>query len=135
MMKSIQIGLKVQALRKTKKMTQEDLASMTGVSWRTISNLETGRTVPKLELIYNIAQIFQISIDELLMGKTQTNKPFSRLKLENQIIADLQSLNDNMLYHLKEYILLLKKDFERAGTEIKTIKISVKFNKTAKKNI
>jgi len=112
MMKSIQIGLKVQALRKSQNLTQEDLASMTGVSWRTISNLETGRTVPKLELIYNIAQIFQISIDELLTGKRQTNKPFSRLKLENQVIADLQSLNDNMLYHFKEYILLLKKDFD-----------------------
>ena len=109
---NLSLGLKVQALRKTQNMTQEQLADRAGVSWRTISNLETGRTVPKLELIYNIAQIFQISIDELLTGKTQTNKPFSRLKLENQIIADLQSLNDNMLYHLKEYILLLKKDFD-----------------------
>ena len=108
----LSLGLKVQALRKAQNLTQEDLAEITGVSWRTISNLETGRTVPKLELIYNIAQIFQISIDELLTGKTQTNKPFSRLKLENQVIADLQNLDDNMLYHLKEYILLLKKDFD-----------------------
>ncbi len=112
MIKSIQIGLKVQALRKSQNLTQEEVAEKAGVSWRTISNLEMGRTVPKLELIYDIAQIFQISIDELLTCKMQTNKPLSRLRIENQVIADLQNLDDNMLYHLKEYILLLKKDFD-----------------------
>ena len=111
-MKSIQIGLKVQALRKSQNLTQEQLAEITGVSWRTISNLETGRTVPKLELIYDLSRYFNIGMDELLMGKTQTNKTLSRLRLENQIITDLQNLDDNMLYHLKEYISLLKNDFD-----------------------
>ncbi|MBR1916023.1 MAG: helix-turn-helix transcriptional regulator [Alphaproteobacteria bacterium] len=110
--KLLSLGLKVQALRKTQNLTQEDLAEITGVSWRTISNLETGRTVPKLELIYDLSQFFNIGMDELLNNRIQTSKTTSRLKLENQIIADLQSLNDNMLYHLKEYILLLKKDFD-----------------------
>lgn len=110
--KLLSLGLKVQALRKTQNMTQEDLAEKVGVSWRTISNLETGRTVPKLELIYDLSQYFNIGMDELLNNRIQTSKTTSRLKLENQVIADLQSLNDNMLYHLKEYILLLKKDFD-----------------------
>ena len=60
------LGLKVQALRKTKNMTQEDLAEITGVSWRTISNLERGLALPTLKLIYDLSQHFNVSIDELL---------------------------------------------------------------------
>jgi len=59
----LQIGLKVKALRKTKKMTQEDLAEITGVSWRTISNLERSLALPTLKLIYDLSQHFNISID------------------------------------------------------------------------
>ena len=111
MMKSIQIGLKVQALRKSQNLTQEDLAEKVGVSWRTILNLETGRTVPKLELIYNIAQIFQISIDELLCNRIQTAKTTSRLRLEQEVTESIKTFPDNLLRHIKEYIFLLRKRF------------------------
>lgn len=112
MMKSIQIGLKVQALRKAQNLTQEDLALITGVSWRTISNLETGRTVPKLELIYDLSQYFNIGMDELLNIRIQTSKTTSRLKLEQEVTEGIKTLNDNLLRHIKEYMLLLKKDFD-----------------------
>lgn len=107
-----EIGLKVQALRKAQNLTQEDLAEITGVSWRTISNLETGRTVPKLELIYNLSQFFNIGMDELLNIRIQTSKTTSRLKLEQEVTEGIKTLNDNLLRHIKEYMLLLKKDFD-----------------------
>lgn len=112
MMKSIQIGLKLQALRKSQNLTQEDLAEKVGVSWRTISNLETGRTVPKLELIYDLSRHFNIGMDELLGNRIQTAKTISRLKLEQEVTESIKTLNDNLLRHIKEYMLLLKKDFD-----------------------
>ena len=107
-----EIGLKVQALRKTKKMTQEDLAEITGVSWRTISNLERGLALPTLKLIYDISQHFNISIDELLNNRIQTSKTTSRLKLEQEVTENIKTLPDNLLRHIKEYMLLLKKHFD-----------------------
>ena len=106
------LGLKIQALRKAQNMTQEDLAEKVGVSWRTISNLETGRTVPKLELIYDLSQYFNIGMDELLNNRIQTSKTITRLKLENEVTEGIKTLNDNLLRHIKEYMLLLKKDFD-----------------------
>lgn len=108
----LSLGLKVQALRKTQNMTQEDLAEKVGVSWRTISNLETGRTVPKLELIYDLSRHFNIGMDELLNNRIQTSKTTSRLKLEYEVTEGIKTLNDNLLRHIKEYMLLLKKDFD-----------------------
>ena len=107
----LQIGLKVQALRKTQNMTQEQLAEIAGVSWRTISNLERGFSLPTLKLIYDISQHFNISIDELLNNRIQTSKTTSRLRLEQDVTESIKTVPDNLLRHIKEYMLLLKKDF------------------------
>ena len=81
------LGLKVQALRKTQNMTQEDLADITGVSWRTISNLERGLALPTLKLIYDLSQHFNISIDELLGNYKQlygdTPPPSAQMQSSN----------------------------------------------------
>ena len=107
----VQIGSKVQALRKTKKLTQEQLAEAVGVSWRTISNLETGRVIPKLYLIYGLAKHFDITIDELVSNNVKKVKSRTRLQQETQVIETIQALDDNTLLYIKEYILLLKQHF------------------------
>ncbi len=46
-------------------MKQEDLAKLTGVRRETIGNLEKGKYNPSLVLAWNIAKVFQISIEEI----------------------------------------------------------------------
>ena len=111
----LQIGLKVQALRKAQNMTQEELSEITGVSWRTISNLERGLALPTLKLIYDLSQHFNISIDEFLGNRIQTAKTISRLKLEQEVTESIKTLNYNLLRHIKKYMLLLNKDFNNKG--------------------
>lgn len=108
----VQIGSKVQALRKTKKLTQEQLAEAVGVSWRTISNLETGKVIPKLQLVCALANYFDICVDELLNIRITKNKSITRIRKENQVIQTIYQLNDQLLAHIEEYIQLIKKDFE-----------------------
>ena len=111
MVDPLQIGLKIQALRKTKNQTQEELAEFINVSWRTISNLETGKVIPKLDLIYGLAKHFDISIDELVSNNVKKVKSRTRLQQETQVIETIQALDDNTLLYIKEYILLLKQHF------------------------
>ena len=106
--KSLEIGLKIQALRKNANITQEKLAEKCNVSWRTISNLEIGVVMPSLQVICDIAQCFDVSIDKLLNNKI-INKPMSRIRKENQVIESIYQLDDKLLYHIEEYIKLLKK--------------------------
>ncbi|MBR1605898.1 MAG: helix-turn-helix transcriptional regulator [Alphaproteobacteria bacterium] len=105
------LGLKVRSLREAENMTQEDLASVCDVSWRTISNLERGTVVPDLGMIYSIARKFNVSIDELLGYQVSLSKSQSRIKKENKIIENIRKADDNLLGYIDEQLSLLLKHF------------------------
>lgn len=53
-------------LRKINNMSQEELASRIGVTRQTLSKYETGESVPDIEKCAAIAEIFSITIDDLV---------------------------------------------------------------------
>nr|WP_287844240.1 helix-turn-helix transcriptional regulator [Faecalicatena sp.] len=63
------IGKRIKIFRICKNMTQEQLASMLYIRRQTLSNYETGRRLPNIILIWEIADIFEISIDSLIGRK------------------------------------------------------------------
>ena len=54
------------SLRKYKGMSQEELALAIGVSRQTLSKYETGESVPDIERVMAIADVFGVSIDDLV---------------------------------------------------------------------
>lgn len=46
-------------------MKQEELAKRVGVRRETIGNLENGKYNPSLVLAWNIAKVFQVTIEEI----------------------------------------------------------------------
>ena len=52
-------------LRKKKNMTQEDIAEKIGVSRQSVAKWETGETVPDLDKCKILAEIFEVSLDDL----------------------------------------------------------------------
>lgn len=63
------IGRNIQVLRKSKKMTQEQLAGKLYMKRQTLSNYEIGRRVPDIYELMEIANIFEMTIDEIV-GRT-----------------------------------------------------------------
>lgn len=57
---------KLQALRKNKGMTQEELAEALYVSRTAVSKWESGRGYPNLDSLKQISRYFSVSIDELI---------------------------------------------------------------------
>ena len=57
---------KLQELRKSKEMTQEELAEALYVSRTAISNWESGRGYPSIDSLKEISRYFSITIDELI---------------------------------------------------------------------
>ncbi len=53
-------------LRKSKKLSQAELASYLGLSQRTISHYEQGGAEPSLDCLVQIAKLLKVSTDELL---------------------------------------------------------------------
>ena len=55
----------IKELRKSKQMTQEQLAEVFGVSRRTVSRWETGNNLPDLDILVEMADYFRIDLREL----------------------------------------------------------------------
>ena len=60
-----QFSSKIHIYRATKRMTQQELADLVGVSRQTIMQLERNRYNPSMLLAYAIARVFDVSIEEL----------------------------------------------------------------------
>lgn len=105
------LALQVKALREVASLTQEELADKCGVSWRTISNLERGRVVPDLCMLYKIAQIFHVSIDDMLGLKFDETKSISRLEREQFLIEKVKTSNDKILDFVLDQLMFLSKYF------------------------
>ena len=46
-------------------MTQQELASQTGVSRQTIISIENGKYYPSLELSFKIARVFKVQLEDV----------------------------------------------------------------------
>jgi len=54
-------------------MTQQQLAEKAGVTRQTIVSMEKGKYSPSLELAFRIAQVFNVSLDELFSYDLKDN--------------------------------------------------------------
>lgn len=59
-------------LRKQKGLSQEELANRLNVSRQTISKWEIGDSTPDMEKLAAISELFEVSLDELVLGREQT---------------------------------------------------------------
>ena len=58
---------KIQELRKSRKVTQNELADVVNVTRQTIISLENGKYNASLILAHKIAQYFQVSIEDIFI--------------------------------------------------------------------
>lgn len=63
------LGKKLYELRKSKNLSQEDVASKLNVSRQTVSKWETNQSTPDFDRIVPLCELFEISTDELLKGE------------------------------------------------------------------
>ena len=60
-----QFESKIHVYRAVKRMTQQELADLVGVSRQTIMQLERNKYNPSMLLAYNIAKVFDVTIEDL----------------------------------------------------------------------
>ena len=63
---------KIHIYRATRRMTQQELADLVGVSRQTIMQLEKNRYNPSMLLAYSIAQVFGVTIEDLFDFREET---------------------------------------------------------------
>lgn len=76
------LGNKIAELRKEKGMTQEALANRLGVSNQAVSKWEANQSCPDIQLLPVIADLFEISLDNLFGRETQSEE-------EKHVVSEL----------------------------------------------
>lgn len=69
-------------LRKQKGLSQEELANKLNVSRQTVSKWEIGDTTPDMEKLISLSQLFEVSLDQLILGKVSTKSSLSQLEVK-----------------------------------------------------
>lgn len=78
-------------LRKQKGLSQEELAGRLNVSRQTVSKWEIGDTTPDMEKLAAISELFDISLDELVLGKKA-----EAVDQSSKVSGFLQSMEDKV---------------------------------------
>ena len=65
------IGNQILNIRKEQKLTQEEFGRLFYVTRQTVSNWENGKSYPDLQILVDISNRFEISLDLLLKGDSK----------------------------------------------------------------
>ena len=67
-------GAYLAALRKARGMTQQEAADQLGVSNKTVSKWENGKSYPDIHSLLLLSALFDVSLDQLIKGDLETMK-------------------------------------------------------------
>ena len=70
----MKLGEKIKSLRKSKGVSQEQLAAMLKINRNFLSRIETGKSEPTSSILKQIAEIFNIDLNSLLEIEDEENK-------------------------------------------------------------
>ena len=80
----------LKTLRKVKGLSQEELAIRLNVVRQTVSKWEKGLSVPDADLLIRIAEIFEVTVSELLGAKLESEKEL------NDVAEQLSRINEQL---------------------------------------
>ena len=101
------IGLFLKDLRKESGRTQEQLAEKLYVSRRTVSRWETGNNMPDLDLLIELADLYQVDLREILNGERKSERMNEELKETVLQVADYSNEEKKVLMRRMNKLFIL----------------------------
>jgi len=63
------LGKRIKALRKTKRLTQQEFAKKAGINFTYVGKIEKGQKIPSVRILGSIARTLGVPLDYLIVGK------------------------------------------------------------------
>ena len=98
------IGSKIKRARLEKKLTQEQIAELLGVSRQTISNWENEKSYPDIISVIELSSLYSISLDDLLKGD---ERMMEHLEESTNVVKSNQKLIGAIILNIIMVILLI----------------------------
>ena len=91
-MKKQTLGMMISSLRKEKGMTQLELAEKMSVTDKAVSKWERDLSFPDINSIPKLAEIFEVSVDDLMHTKVESKENVSKNKVDEIIDTALKGI-------------------------------------------
>lgn len=105
-----EIGQRLRILRITNNLNAGEIYKLTGISTGNTSSMETGKTFPSAYALIKLSELYHVTTEWILKGKTSENKDGKNLITVSDI---LQSDIDEELAAYLRYILKVWHEGER----------------------
>lgn len=91
-MNAADVGKYLSELRKYYKITQDELANRLGVTRQAVSKWETGVTIPDIEMLMSLSEIYGISINDILKAD------LTKIKFQKEIVFPGEDKNPKKIF-------------------------------------
>ena len=111
-------GARLKKARHRKRLTQHQVAKVLGLSFTTISKYENDKSQPDNEILQKLAQLYDVSIDWLLLGEEKSDAPRGA-KSKVYFDGEVEELTEEEARHLRdslEMFRLLKEKRAKYGS-------------------
>ena len=94
------IGKFLATLRKAKGLTQEDVADKLNISNKTLSSWETDRTTPDALTLPAIADLYEVTVDEILRGERAKSNEQAQISEKSRLLLTRKNYGKFSTKHL-----------------------------------
>ncbi|PXX23726.1 helix-turn-helix domain-containing protein [Arenibacter sp. ARW7G5Y1] len=94
------IAKKISEMRKSKRLTQEELAEQSNINIRTIQRIESGESEPRGKTLNLICDVLQIDISELIPNEDSMTNNFGALIINKFFLLALNMVLMGMIGYL-----------------------------------
>ena len=98
------IGSKIKAARMGKRLTQEQVAELLGVSRQTVSNWENEKSYPDIISVIRMSECYEVSLDYLLKGEQKMKSYYDYLEESTNVVKS--NTNRNKIIIVFSYLLI-----------------------------
>ena len=111
----MKLGEKIKQLRKSKGISQEELAGMLKINRNYLSRIETGKSEPTSSILRNIALIFNVDLNSLLDISDSDNKNADRIKY---VVDNCKYLHDKDLDFIVRIMTVMREEYVKINTKV-----------------
>lgn len=112
----MKLGEKIKSLRKSKGISQEELAAMLKINRNYLSRVETGKSEPTAGILKQIAIIFNIDLNSLLDINNDNQDISEKVKY---IVNNCKCLHEKDLDFIVRIITVMKEEYVKVNTKTK----------------
>ena len=113
----ISLGKNIKELRRQKKLSQNQLGLILGISQTSIAHYEAGTRQPSIETLIQLSDIFEKSISDLIghnfVSKRQLDEEYGESQLIELLVKHLIKKDEKEFIELFKNFILLKYDVNR----------------------